>query len=444
MKAIYDMDMSCIDFNTAFLYAKLGIDEKIYIYPPAFYPTNKKYLRLVMSLYGLKQASRRWYFRIRGVLEKLGYKCSPIDECLFYRYIYNSDGTLKFGLPILVVTWVDDLLNLVAKELREDWNHDLNEIKKEFGIKEQSQVLWYLKMQVIEDRTNQFVYLSQSAYVEKMLKEHGHEEGKTRDHPYRAKSIDLYQKQMGPSDRELNHKEMKEYRHLVGQLLFLSLQTRSDICHIVSIITRHQQHTKLSHLKFAQGILKYLRGTVHYKLKFGNIDGKPDLNLVIYVDSDWATSVDDRKSTTGYIVFLNGSPLTWTSKKQSIVSLSSMEAEFYAMVEAVKEALYWKNLFTLVFNHNLNIIIYEDNTSTIDFSDHTTNHGRTKHIALKFYFIRDAIKENGIKIFHISSEFNVADMLTKHISYGLYSRHVKKALDTSIPSNKNEKLQKKN
>ncbi len=129
--------------------------------------------------------------------------------------------------------------------------------------------------------------------------------------------------------------------------------------------------------------------------------------------------------------------MVWTGTPGTIVSLSTMEAEFYAIVEAVKEAVYWKNLFKVVFNHNLDIEIFEDNTSTINFSDHTTNHGRTKHISLKYYFIRDAIKENKIKITHISSEFNVADMLTKNIQIGLYKNHVEKSLETST-SNKTQ------
>ncbi|CAF2066949.1 unnamed protein product [Rotaria magnacalcarata] len=159
--------------------------------------------------------------------------------------------------------------------------------------------------------------------------------------------------------------------------------------------------------------------------------GKEDkVSLVGYADADWG-GAEDRKSTTGYLFLLNGSPISWTSKKQQTVALSSTEAEYIALAHATKEAIWLRKLLKDLGQEQIGpTTIYEDNQSTIAIANNTINHQRTKHIDVQFHFIRDKIKSNEIAVKHTSTNEQLADAMTKPLGRNLFS----KFLSTVLPS----------
>ena len=434
--AIWDMEVKILDFKVAFLNGTLK--EKIFCRTIPFYPSNKPYLRFKKALYGLKQASREWYLKIKELLiSRLHFEVTPYDECLFFIYIKDDYGNLISAIPILITLWVDDMIILYPKTLEKYWLEIFEVIRNTFESKDLEEIAWILKMEIKRNREERKISLSQSAYAERIISEHKYEEVKEKDMPHYSKTIHDFASDMDKAgtDRNLTPAEITQYQHLVGELLYMALLTRIDLMYVVSVITRHQQNTKLSHLKYAQRVIKYLKYSASNYLIFGNIRNYTELKMEIYVDSDWGSDKLDRKSISGFVTMLNGSPIQWMSKKQQVVALSSMEAEFYALTEAVKEAIYWINLFKAIFNHDLKVTIYEDNTSTIDLADHSTNHHRTKHIEMRYFCIRDSIIKYKIKIEHIDSEWNHADLLTKLLPKKLFDRHVKALMITKEEDN---------
>ena len=174
--------------------------------------------------------------------------------------------------------------------------------------------------------------------------------------------------------KPLTPSEHASYRSLIGEILYLSIFTRPDLAYIVGVLARHQTSPQTHHLIASRHILRYLRGTKGMSLRLGNVTQNPMLILEVYADASWADEKDDRKSTSGYIAMLNGSPLSWASKKQSKVALSSTEAELYALVEAVKESIYYRNWFKFYMHKSIPpipIYILEDNQGAIAIAKHT-------------------------------------------------------------------------
>lgn len=206
--------------------------------------------------------------------------------------------------------------------------------------------------------------------------------------------------------------DASNYRSLVGKLLFAATTVRTDISYVVGMLSRYLSKPTEKHMKCAKHVLRYLKGTQDVGHNY-----KRDSRLLIYCDSDWGSDSSDRKSITGYIVQYGGAPISWKSKKQPTVALSTTEAEYLALTEAIKEAMWMAQLFKqLNIPLTLPIPVYEDNNSCILLAEHPVFHQRTKHIDIRYHFIREHIIQDEIKLCQIDTNYQIADMLTKALN----------------------------
>ena len=207
---------------------------------------------------------------------------------------------------------------------------------------------------------------------------------------------------------------MREYQQLIGSLLFIGLATRPDILHSVNKLSQFNMNPHLEHMAAAKQILRYLKHTIHFTLNYN----RPNDPLLGYSDADWATNYD-RKSYTGYVFELCGGAITWATKKQTTIALSSTEAEYMALAAATKEAVYLRNLVAEIGFQNLvnaPLTIYCDNQSAIQLAKNPAHHERSKHIDIRYHYIRSVYDKSYITILYISTEDMKADILTKNLS----------------------------
>ena len=200
------------------------------------------------------------------------------------------------------------------------------------------------------------------------------------------------------------------YKQIVGSLMYLTA-TRPDIMYSVSLISRYMENSTEMHLLAAKRILQYLQGTKEFEL-FYKKGEKSD--LIGFIDSDYAGDQDDRTSTSGYVFILGSGVVLWSSKKQLIVTLSTTEAEFVAATSCVCQAIWLKRILEqLHFKRREPIAIFCDNNSAIKLSKNPVLHGRSKHIDVKFHFLRDLTKAGTIELIYCRSEDQLADIFTK-------------------------------
>ena len=185
------------------------------------------------------------------------------------------------------------------------------------------------------------------------------------------------------------------FRSLIGSLWYL-LSTRPDIVYSVGLLSKYMEKPKESHWLAVKRILRYIKGTMDFGLLYSYNN---DATLYGYSDSDWGGNQDERKSTTRYVFYLGSTTFTWMSKKQSIVALSTCEAEYVASSTSIYEAI-WLKILLKEFDHSQEepIIIYVDNKSAIKHSKNPIQHGRSKHIDMKYHFLRDYVKQKVVKL----------------------------------------------
>lgn len=408
LAAAEDWEIKQLDFDTAFLNAEL--EEEIYIRPPEGYePTLKGknvVLKLQRALYGLKQASREWWITLDKLLVSLGYRSSPQDESLYYK----KSGTAY----IFISVYVDDMAIFYPKRMESSWIEDKSNISREFKIKDIGDCTWMLNMQVIRDRENRMIRLSQESYIEKLIARFGFENERPRKTPYWKEDITVCPDGVTPI--KLSSEELEEYRSIIGSLLYAANITRMDIAYITNALARQLHEAYNYHLQAAYHVLGYLVGTPKLDLVFNGQGGLKELKIEIFTDSDWAGERKDRISCGGNVVRINHSITHWEAIKQKTIALSSCEAELYAYCDAVREAIYLREWFQFYLNQSVQVNIYCDNRGTLEVADHSTSHRRTKHIEIRHFFVRDHLKRKEIKIAYIATDKNLADILTKQVN----------------------------
>lgn len=200
------------------------------------------------------------------------------------------------------------------------------------------------------------------------------------------------------------------YRELIGTLMYLATATRPDIAHAVSCLSQFLTKYSREHWNAAKRVLRYLKGTINigitYKARGDSLQG--------FTDADWGNCPMDRRSYTGYVFTYNGGAVSWESRKQRTVALSSTEAEYMALTEASKEAIHLRKLLTCI-NHedSTDIVLYSDNQGALRLADNPVFHSRSKHIDIRHHFVRQVVNKKLVRLEHISTDDMAADMLTK-------------------------------
>ncbi|GKB98365.1 putative ribonuclease H-like domain-containing protein [Tanacetum coccineum] len=383
---VYQMDV-----KSAFLYGT--IEEEVYVHqPPGFVDPahpNKVY-KVIKALYGLHQAPRAWYETLSSFLMENGFRRGTIDKTLFIKK--------KKSDIMLVQVYVDDIIFSSTKKSMctefEDCMH------KRFQMSSIGELTFFLGLQVKQQPDG--IFISQDKYVADILKKFDFWSIRTATTPIESNKPLV-------KDEDGVDVDVHVYRSMIGSLMYLTA-SRPDIMFAVYAYARFQVTPKASHLNAVKRIFRYLK----HQPKLGLWYPKDSLfKLEAYSDSDYGGASLDRKSTTSDCQFLGRRLISWQCKKQTIMANSTSEAEYVAAANYCGQVLWIQNqMMDYGFNF-MNTKIHIDNESTISVIKNPVAHSRTKHIEIRFHFIRDCYEKRLIEVIKIHTDHNVIDLLTK-------------------------------
>jgi len=391
--AIYDLHIHQMDVVTAFLAGELA--EEIYMEQPEGFEIGEDLVcKLLRSLYGLKQAPRIWNQRIRRFLKSIGFEQTHSDPCV---YINKETG-------IIIAMWVDDLI-IFGRDMTHI-NVLKSALKAEYEMKDIGELTYFLGIQVHRDRQQKLIHIDQSGYIRMILERYGMQDSKPATVPL-ATGTKLVKASV--SDRLMDR---HVYQSIVGSQMYAMLATRPDLAHSIQQISQYSQKPTATHEKAAKQGLRYLSGTIEEGITY---DGKEGMKLKGWSDASWGAE-EGRESVSGYVFTLAGGAISWSSKKQSSVALSSTESEYMAILHALKEQIWIHRLLKeLRYDINDQNAIYTDSQSAIALAHNPEHHARTKHIDFQYHFIRNRVEEGTTCLEYCPTEDMVADDLTKSL-----------------------------
>ena len=389
----YNLVIHQMDVKTAYLNAP--IDVEVFVQQPEGYneESPNAVCRLNKSLYGLKQSGRCWNQLLHNFLVKKGFIQSNCDPCLYKR--------LSDLVMVLLLVWVDDIL--IAARSSYDLNATKDILKKEYKMKDLGEVDWFLGMKFVQNQG--VITISQEDYIRSKITKFGMIDAKPRSTPCESGGYKVVE----------DAGDSSQYREMVGSLVYAMTCTRPDLSWVVTKLSQHLENPSCVDLVMLKHVFRYLIGTVHYKLTFRKVD---NIKLIGYTDADWG-NYPDRKSISGYYFTMsdNGPAISWKSKKQATVALSSCEAEYMALSLAIQEAIYLSMLIKDLLLLDVHPVkLYVDNQGAISLAKNPVNHARSKHIDIRYNFVRDHVTKKKIEIEYVSTEHNVADLMTKPFS----------------------------
>lgn len=384
-----------IDVQGAYLNSKLN--EELYMHQPAFFQERGKNFvcKLNKSLYGLKQGGRDWHNHINQIMCKFNFSRCSGDNCV---YVHPSKE--------LFVSWYVDDACVCGVPDRVNWFIEcLSSMLEIRNLGSNSQ---YLSIDVCQNVDDKSISLSQSHYISQILEYYMMSD---------SKGVFAPLEKSGKPDKNINVQRKFDpttYQQGVGTLLYLSNNTRPDLSFAVSKLAQKNQCPTVSDWNNFKHVLRYLVTTKHYKLVYR----KSGEAIQVYCDADFAGDISDRKSRCGYVIKLACCPVSWFSKKQNCVALSTVESEYIAMCEVAKEVLWLKQLL-LELGQNKFIespcIVNCDNQGAIGMSKKIDENmsERSKHISVRYHFCKELQSEGVVKFVYVESSNNIADIFTK-------------------------------
>jgi hypothetical protein len=423
LSIVCDQDLECdnMDVNTAFLYGEKQEDEpEVFVKIPFGFPipahvrrSSQEFVgRLKRHVYGLKQAPRTWYRTLCKHLVSIGFIACLHDPCLFIRRAIDR--------CCYIFVYVDDLV--IAATSREEMSVVKAELTSKWSMKDLGPLESILGIRVIRNRSERTLFLSQEKYVDNMLRKFKLEDVKATRTPLDPGCA--LSKQMNAETEEDRRLTVKQpYRELVGSLMYLMVCTRPDIAFSVSQLSRYSSNHGMGHWKALMHVIRYVKGTKGLGITFkGGIGLYPSL----FSDASFASDVDSRRSVSGYISYMGGGPISWKSKLQSTVALSTCESEYIALCNAAQEAVHLKSLFQelvpVVEGVGTAVVIFEDNKATIDISKNPCLHEKQKHVDVKYHYVRECVLESRIRIQYLRTDRMIADVLTKAVQIGTWMK----------------------
>jgi hypothetical protein len=217
-------------------------------------------------------------------------------------------------------------------------------------------------------------------------------------------------------------KRTAKYRSMLGSALYVEQWTRPDVSHSVSLLARHASNPGPKHYTALKRVLQYLHATSAAGLRWSRDPtlikhgryGMKLNKLYAYADADYAADRDKRKSRSGFVIYLNGAPVSWRSKLQSVVALSTAESEYIAASQASQEIIYLRNLLSrLGFSQDEATPLHEDNEACVQLAKNPVYRERSKHIEVRYHYIRDQVEHDRVVMVPIKTDINIADVFTK-------------------------------
>jgi Reverse transcriptase (RNA-dependent DNA polymerase) len=404
-----------IDIGTAFLNGDLN--EEIFMKLPEGYeeikgePNDSMCLKLNKSIYGLVQAAREWNHKFTSELLNLGFKINNVDPCLFHME-YNG----KF---CIICLYVDDMIitgdvGLMVKTIEG--------LRKVFHVKVQYTIKDFLGCNIVELPDEIDIY--QLRIVQKLIKD----VESLKEIKYKTPSAPGF-KVVRPSEEEKVDSEVQKwFRATIGSLLYLVKLSRPDLCNAVRELSKVMDGANPGQVKELKRIVEFVSQTKDKGLLM-HFRKEVPYEIEVYSDSDFAGDKDGRKSVSGTVVLVSGVPISWRSKGQNTVSLSSTEAEYIALSEAVREVKFISQICEVMhIEYKRPINVYVDNIGAIFLAGNRNSSDRSKHIDMKYHFVRDLIDEGLIDVKFVRSNENLADLFTKNLNGELYEAHSSKLL----------------
>ncbi len=357
---------------------------------------------LKKALYGLKQAGCQWYACITDAFLRLGYTRCETEHCVFVRW----SGS-KFTA---IVVAVDDLTIVVNSViLMEDAKRELELV---FKITDLGEVHWLLGIEITRNRSTRTISLSQTAYIDAITSHFNLDNARTVSMPMDP-GITLSIAQCPNTLPEVNEMKNVPYKAAIGSLMYAALGTHPDIAFSVSLLGQFMHNPGRTHWEAAKRMLRYLKGSRNLKLTFGSTSE----GIIVYLDVD-LTSQEHRHSISGFACLINGGAVSWSSKKQSVIALSTTEAEYISATNTTKEICWIRALLAEVIRPlAAPTILYNDNQLAIALTKDNQFHARTKHIDICFHFIHEAMERGVLTLVYCPTDNMVADVLTEALPH---------------------------
>ena len=410
--AAEDYELHQMDVETAFLNA--NVEEDVYMeVPEGVDAPAGTVCKLIKALYGIRQAPNAWHADIAYTLVYImGYTPSKHDPCLFVKLS-------KTKRKILWPLFVDDCFPSCHTADLSEMNADKALLMSIYKIKDGGEATCLLGMRIRRDRKARTIHLDQQAYTERLLKDYGLTAAKPVSTPM------ITDEATGKEEEEVETTatERDSFATIVGRLSYPAGCTRPDISFAVNSLARGLVNPTSAHRKAAVRVLRYLAGTPTLGITFGgSLSARP---LVAWSDANWAGKDEENngRSTSGWIVQLGTGPIGWASKKQGIVALSSAESEYVASTLALQEVIWVRGLLA-----DCGAIaggpttLHCDNTAAITLATQSKLSQRTKHINVRYHFIRDAVADGTVRLRWVSTLDQIADILTKPLGPHIFLR----------------------
>ena len=395
LAALEDMHLSGLDVRNAYLYGDL--EEEIYMeQPEGFTEPGKEHmvLRLRKALYGLKQAGLAWWRTLKRSMTELGFTQLKSDAGIYVKY----DGKDR----IIVIVYVDDAIfagRNKAKVLRAK-----ESFMKRWECRDLGDVQEFLRMRI--RRHGSTIKIDQCAYLDKVLERFGMTNCKPKTTPlpegYMPKA---HEGAVDPARRQ-------RFQTVIGSLLYLMLGTRPDIAFSATKLAQHSANPSDEHLDKALNICRYLQSTREYTLEY---DGASGQGIIAFTDADFAGDAIKRRSQTGYVLRLAGASILWSSYQQKSNAFSTKDAEYMALSDCSRDCMWIQNVFHELGYKIRAIPICSDNQGALFVSQNPVTEKRTKHIDVRYHYIRDVIDKGAIEVYFVPGVDNPADIFTKNL-----------------------------
>lgn len=394
-----DWELTHMDIKNAFTESHLK--EQIYLAPPQGVNVKDGYaLRVLRSLYGLKQSARDWNHLCRDYLLTVGFKQSLADPCLFTHQ----------ERQIRLLVYVDDILCATEKIKDSDWVH--SRLSQRFTTKNLGQATKLLGIRITRNRKTKEIFLDQEQYLLGVLKRFGMEAAKYRKRGTPMRDYD----NLIPTQPEEERHNANEYQQVIGSLMYAMVHTRPDIAFALGKLSQHMQNPSEKHWTYLKALMRYIRSSLCLRLRFGH---GTNLDLAVYTDADWAGQKSDRKSTSGGVAMLYGGPVCWLSKIQRSVATSSTESEYIAQSTNAKTTQWLAQILRdigcqeSIGKDGKTVQMLADNQGAIALAKNPHLHERSRHIDICHHYVRDLVQQGKVKVKYVPTSEMIADGFTK-------------------------------
>ena len=403
-------DLECRQYDIKNAFTESELQEKIYLSRPHGVPVRSGYaLRILRSLYGLKQSARDWNLLAKEFLISIGFQQSLADPCL---YVHAKR-------EVILLLYVDDIAAASKYGLELDWFY--SQLSARFNAKDLGEIRKILGVRVTRNRRDKELFIDQEQYLRTVLDRLGFTDAphKRKDTPLNGYDCLRLAK---PEDKRL---DITDYQQAISSIMYGMVFTRPDIAFATGKLSQYLKEPAECHGTGLKGLLRYIGWTIDSRIRYGpTAKGR----LVLYSDADWAGDRVDRKSTSGHVAMLYGGPISWGSRKQTSVATSSTESEYMAMSSCAKQSQWIVQVLKdmgyprYIGKDPYVAKIKGDNQGALALVKNPHLHERSKHIDIQYHHIRDLETRKRIAVSYIPTIDMVADGMTKPLDRIAFQR----------------------